>query len=163
VTWPKVTIYTAPATPPLAAACCYDDRPTASELARDAYEDDRPERDEDNACPECDDGIVITEAACASGPHRGPAGPNEDLDQCGFCWSVSYVLRPEGETYGLHLPDCSLSERHEGHCAPGGSGHPRATTIAGYFPTGLGWHDTDCTGGRHADDGTCPSRTPVPS
>jgi len=39
-------------------APAYDDRPSASELARDAYEDDRPARDEDNACPECDDGIV---------------------------------------------------------------------------------------------------------
>ena len=71
---------------------------------------------------------------CPYGPHRRPQGPNEDVDQCQHCWSVSYVLRPDGETYGEHLPDCSLPRRHESYCQPGGEGHPRAATIRGYWP-----------------------------
>lgn len=71
---------------------------------------------------------------CPHGPHRGPEGPNEDLDQCTVCWSLSHCMRPEGETYGHHLPDCSLPVRHESHCRPGGSGHPPAPLIRGYWP-----------------------------
>jgi hypothetical protein len=94
---------------------------------------------------------------CPHGPHRPPSGPNEDIAQCRACGSISWALRPEGETYGQHLPDCSLPERHENECAPGGTGHPKARLVRGYFPSGLGWHDPACPGGRHADDGTCPA------
>jgi hypothetical protein len=68
------------------------------------------------------------------GPHRGPQGPNEDMSVCPTCWSPSYQLRPPGETYGRHLPDCSLPLRHESYCQPGGSGHPAAPVIRGYWP-----------------------------
>lgn len=77
---------------------------------------------------------------CPDGPHRRPEGPNEDVDQCLQCGSLSWCLRPEGETYGEHLPDCSLPLRHESHCRPGGAGHPAATKIRGYWP---GATDTD--------------------
>lgn len=69
--------------------------------------------------------------ACPDGPHRGPQGPNEDLSQCSTCWEPSYSMRPEGETYGTHLPDCSLPPRHESFCEPGGAGHPVAARIRG--------------------------------
>lgn len=68
---------------------------------------------------------------CPKGPHRGPQGPNEDLAQCGACWSPSYAMRPETETFGNHLLDCSLSLRHESYCAQGGAGHPRAKVVRG--------------------------------
>lgn len=68
---------------------------------------------------------------CPEGPHRGPEGPNEDLVQCPRCWSISWALRPEGETFGHHLPDCSLPLRHEGYCVGGGSGHPPAAKVRG--------------------------------
>jgi hypothetical protein len=68
---------------------------------------------------------------CADGPHRGPEGPNEDISQCGTCWAPSHALRPAGETFGRHQPDCSLPLRHESYCAPGGSGHPDAKVIRG--------------------------------
>lgn len=61
--------------------------------------------------------------------HRGPAGPNEDIATCFRCNSFSFAMRPEGETWGNHLPDCSLELRHEGYCAGGGSGHPPAQKI----------------------------------
>lgn len=77
------------------------------------------------------------EKNCPEGPHRGPEGPNEDLDQCFYCWGISYAMRPEEETFGLHLDDCSLPERHESFCKPGGAGHPRAPIIRGY------WKDLD--------------------
>ena len=73
----------------------------------------------------------VTRAECTR-VHRGPEGPNEDLGACPDCWSISYALRPEGETFGYHLPDCSLPERHESYCEPGGSGHPRAQKIRGW-------------------------------
>jgi hypothetical protein len=71
----------------------------------------------------------------AKGVHRGPEGPNEDLSQCFWCGSVSYAMRPWGETMGWHADDCSLPIWHEGHCAPGGNGHPAAPTIRGYWPS----------------------------
>jgi hypothetical protein len=71
------------------------------------------------------------QADCPHGLHRGPEGPNEDLAQCPACWGASYAMRPEGETFGDHLPDCSLPQRHESYCQPGGTGHPTAATIRG--------------------------------
>lgn len=68
------------------------------------------------------------------GPHRFPEGPNEDVSVCPTCWSPTYELRPDGETYGDHLQDCSLPRRHQSYCQPGGAGHPRAATIRGYWP-----------------------------
>jgi hypothetical protein len=68
---------------------------------------------------------------CPYGPHRGPEGPNEDLAQCFPCGSPSYVMRPWGETFGHHLPDCSLPVWHERRCVGGGSGHPPAPTVRG--------------------------------
>jgi hypothetical protein len=65
------------------------------------------------------------------GPHRGPEGPSEDIAQCWTCWSMSYAMRPERETWGHHLPDCSLPIRHESYCKPGGTGHPDAAVIRG--------------------------------
>lgn len=73
---------------------------------------------------------------CPDAPHRTPQGPNEDLAQCLLCGAPSHKLRPEGETYGDHLPDCSLPRRHEGYCKPGGTGHPTAEVIRGYWPAG---------------------------
>jgi hypothetical protein len=72
---------------------------------------------------------------CPHGPHRGPEGPNEDIAQCPTCLSPSWRMRPEGETYGEHLPDCSLEPRHEGRCKPGGDGHPPADVVRGYWNT----------------------------
>ncbi len=71
---------------------------------------------------------------CPNGPHRVPSGPNEDVAVCPDCWGMTWVLRPDGETYGDHLADCSLPRRHEGDCKPGGQGHPRAATIRGFWP-----------------------------
>lgn len=68
---------------------------------------------------------------CPDGAHHGPEGPNEDVAQCILCGGVTHWLRPEGETWGDHLADCSLELRHEGQCQPGGSGHPRAAVIRG--------------------------------
>jgi hypothetical protein len=71
---------------------------------------------------------------CPNEPHRDPQGPNEDLSACPACGALTYELRPEGETYGDHLPDCSLPQRHESHCQPGGAGHPTAPVICGFWP-----------------------------
>lgn len=71
---------------------------------------------------------------CPDAPHRGPEGPNEDIHQCPTCLAPSHRMRPEGQTYGLHLPDCSLPERHPSYCQPGGDGHPPAPLIRGYWP-----------------------------
>lgn len=71
---------------------------------------------------------------CSSRSHRWPEGPNEDVGVCPHCWMGTWEMRPDGETYGDHLPDCSLPRRHESHCVPGGQGHPRAATIRGYWP-----------------------------
>lgn len=97
--------------------------------------------------------------ACPDGPHRPPQGPNEDLSMCTTCWRPTYALRPEGETYGDHIADCSLPVRHEGYCQPGGGGHPRAANVRGYWPHRCGdtnphrpheWYDPvfrrDCPG-----------------
>lgn len=70
---------------------------------------------------------------CPLGPHRFPEGPNEDIGQCPECWAPTFEMRPENETYGDHLPDCSLPRRHESYCQPGGPGHPRAEIIRGYW------------------------------
>jgi len=78
--------------------------------------------------------VISDRSACPKGPHRPPEGPNEDLAQCAECWSPTYAMRPEGETYGEHLPDCSLPLRHESYCQPGGSGHPPAVKVRGYWP-----------------------------
>jgi hypothetical protein len=77
------------------------------------------------------EGVVIP---CPDGPHRGPQGPNEDVALCPRCFERSWELRPEGETYGWHLADCSLPERHEGYCQSGGEGHLAAPLIRGYWP-----------------------------
>ena len=68
---------------------------------------------------------------CPFGPHEGPAGPNEDIGQCPACWAPIGVMRPEGETFGYHIEDCCLPERHRGYCVGGGSGHPPAERIRG--------------------------------
>lgn len=59
----------------------YDDRPSASELARDAYEDDRPKRTEANVCPECEHGIVITSDRMEHDTGHYPYGCDRG---CGF-------------------------------------------------------------------------------
>lgn len=78
--------------------------------------------------------MSLTTDACPDGPHRSPEGPNEDLAQCTKCWSPTYAMRPDSETYGEHLPDCGLPLRHASYCKPGGAGHPRATKVRGYWP-----------------------------
>ena len=75
---------------------------------------------------------VLGEIPCPLGPHRGPEGPNEDLGQCPKCWGLSYRMRPEGEEFGGHIPDCSLPRRHESYCVGGGNGHPPAEKRRGY-------------------------------
>ena len=72
--------------------------------------------------------------SCPNGPHRIPDGPNEDTGMCSLCGSPIGVLRPAGETYGLHADDCSLQERHRGRCVGGGSGHSPAPVVRGYWP-----------------------------
>lgn len=61
---------------------------------------------------------------CPAGPHRRPEGPCEDVAVCPRCLMLSWSMRPPGECFGHHAPDCSLPERHESFCAPGGAGHP---------------------------------------
>lgn len=78
----------------------------------------------------------IDPAECPRAPHRAPQGPNEDVAQCPKCWSLDFVLRPDGETFGDHAADCSLPRRHESYCQPGGSGHAPAEKIRGYWPAG---------------------------
>lgn len=72
--------------------------------------------------------------ACFGVGHRGPQGPNEDLDICTRCGRPTWRKRRPNETYGLHIPDCSLPIDHESHCEPGGEGHPPAEIIRGYWP-----------------------------
>lgn len=67
---------------------------------------------------------------CAGLPRRLPEGPCEDVGQCQKCRRLMPVLRPDGECYGHHAPDCSLPERHYGICVGGGSGH-RTTKLRG--------------------------------
>ena len=68
---------------------------------------------------------------CPMGPHRGPQGPNEDIGQCFYCGSPSWVMRPWGETFGEHAADCSLPIWHESYCEGGGTGHPEAPVVRG--------------------------------
>lgn len=68
---------------------------------------------------------------CLDLPHRGPAGPNEDIAQCPRCLSPTFSMRPQGETWGNHADDCSLPVDHQGFCEGGGSGHPPAAHIRG--------------------------------
>ena len=68
---------------------------------------------------------------CPMAPHRLPEGPNEDVAQCGWCMSPMHVMRKWGETFGNHIPDCSLPIWHESYCKPGGEGHPVAPTVRG--------------------------------
>lgn len=72
-------------------------------------------------------------ATCSYGPHRVPQGPNEDVAVCYACGGVSWTLRPVGETFGTHFPDCALPVRHEGQCEHGGTGHPEAPRIRGHW------------------------------
>lgn len=65
--------------------------------------------------------------------HRQPEGPNEDIGWCSKCQRPVGVLRPQGETYGLHADDCSLPNRHRGRCVGGGDGHPPAELIRGWW------------------------------
>lgn len=69
---------------------------------------------------------------CPNGPHRPPEGPCEDIGQCQLCLSMSFSMRPPGECYGEHAPDCSLPERHESYCVGGGQGHSKAEVLRGY-------------------------------
>ena len=71
------------------------------------------------------------ESLPACGPHRGPEGPNEDVAQCFKCHSMTYTMRPWGETFGPHRPDCSLPIWHESYCQGGGDGHPEAPNQRG--------------------------------
>ena len=48
--------------------------------------------------------------------HRGPQGPNEDVATCFRCNYISFKMRPEGETFGEHLPDCVLPINHQSYC-----------------------------------------------
>lgn len=68
---------------------------------------------------------------CKFGPHRPPEGPCEDISQCPFCLSPSFSMRPPGECFGHHAPDCSLPERHESYCKGGGFGH-KTEVLRGY-------------------------------
>ena len=73
-----------------------------------------PEPRPDGLCPGTDSGTR---------PHRphkndGPQGPNEDVGQCPRCLAIIGRLRPEGDTFGGHTPDCSLPFRHTGFCEP---------------------------------------------
>lgn len=68
---------------------------------------------------------------CPDGPHRFPQGPNEDVAVCMKCGSPSWGMRPEGEEFGGHAPDCSLPRRHESYCKPGGNGHPAPEVMRG--------------------------------
>lgn len=70
--------------------------------------------------------------------HRRPEGPNEDMGLCRWCRAHTYEMRPDGETYGDHWPDCSLERRHKGKCVGGGEGHPQAEKIRGYWPGQFG-------------------------
>lgn len=90
---------------------------------------------------------ALGSAACTA-EHRVPQGPNEDIGIC-QCGRPSFELRPEGEAYGLHDGDCSLPSRHLGYCAPGGSGHPPAVNVRGWF----GWEfEQRYQSGREATD-----------
>ena len=63
-----------------------------------------------------------------------PAGPNEDAAVCPECWMPVPAMRPEGETFGWHLSDCSLELRHRGACIGGGAGHgspPKGHVVRG--------------------------------
>ena len=71
----------------------------------------------------CDGGHGDT-PCCSLGPHRRPEGPCEDVAVCPECYSLTFAMRPPGECFGHHAPDCSLPERHESYCKPGGAGHP---------------------------------------
>jgi len=71
---------------------------------------------------------------CPDGPHKPPAGPNEDTTQCVRCLMPAGALRPENEQYGLHLDDCSLPRRHRGNCVGGGEGHAPTEIVRGYWP-----------------------------
>lgn len=120
-----------------------DDRPPARPIRREVLEQyleqmqEGPFLDETGtaATPIINAQHRLSELAplgpCPSGPHREPQGPNEDVSVCPDCWELTYVLRPAGETYGDHASDCSLPIRHEGHCQPGGAGHPSAPVIRG--------------------------------
>lgn len=78
-------------------------------------------------------GFLFTRADCPE-VHRGPEGPNEDFGSCQHCGDINWELRPEGQTYGHHLPDCSLPNRHASYCVGDGDGHPPAALIRGYWP-----------------------------
>jgi hypothetical protein len=70
---------------------------------------------------------------CPYLPHRGPQGPNEDISTCAHCGRMSYVKRPQGETYGFHIADCSLPVDHESYCEPGGAGHTPTENVRGVW------------------------------
>lgn len=89
------------------------------------------ESDVDNDPPD----PPVSQADCTR-EHREPQGPNEDIASCTSCWGITFTLRPEGETFGLHADDCSLPVRHEGYCVGGGEGHPPAEHIRGFFGPG---------------------------
>lgn len=73
--------------------------------------------------PEIADLTRVPFDECAES-HRGPEGPNEDMASCPKCWGLTWAMRPDGESFGWHLADCSLPLRHESYCRPGGDGHP---------------------------------------
>ena len=63
--------------------------------------------------------------------HRPPEGPNEDVGLCDQCGAPSWEFRTEWETFGEHLPECSLPMGHPSYCVGGGAGHPKAAVIRG--------------------------------
>lgn len=65
--------------------------------------------------------------------HPVLSGPCMDIGQCPKCWTPIGVMRPAGETIGMHADDCSLPERHQGECVGGGNGH-RPGIVRGYWP-----------------------------
>lgn len=76
--------------------------------------------------------VLIEGNTCKDHLHGFPQGPNEDMG--GFCMKSGQgirTMRPDGETFGDHLPDCLLSIKHPGYCEGGGKGHTSARTIRG--------------------------------
>lgn len=63
--------------------------------------------------------------------HRVPEGVNEDIATCWRCNSPTFSMRPEGETFGEHMSDCSLPIGHESYCVGGGVGHTPSRKVRG--------------------------------
>lgn len=75
-----------------------------------------------DGAPDVVDRFSISPSDCTQS-HPELAGPNMDIGQCADCWMPVGVMRPDGESFGWHIADCSLPMRHPGYCTPGGNGH----------------------------------------